>query len=88
MRIKKLVSHLPVVGALVVLGLAAWGIAQVPASVRAQSNEGPSQLCRTAVIIDRSGSVGGNDSGDTAFQQFNQDGTRQCRPFDGISACA
>lgn len=60
MSIKRLTGHLPVLGALIVLGLAAWGIAQVPVSVRAQSNEGPSQLCRAAVIIDRSGSVGGN----------------------------
>ncbi len=61
MRLRQqLVGHLPALGAVLVLGFAAWGISQAPASVRAQSNEGPSQLCRAAVIIDRSGSVGGN----------------------------
>lgn len=60
MRLKRIIGHFPGLGALLVLGIAAWGIAQVPGSARAQSNESPSQTCRSAIIIDRSGSVGGN----------------------------
>ena len=52
---KRLLSLVPVFGVLVIAG-ALW---QLAGSAHAQSNS-PSQICRSSIIIDRSGSVGNN----------------------------
>lgn len=55
---KAIIGHLPVLGAVILGAVAAWSIGQLPQDVHAQSS--PARICRAAIIIDRSGSVGGN----------------------------
>lgn len=59
MKHRIFIGALPLIGVAALALLAAFMIVRgTPAN--AQSNESPSQVCRTSIIIDRSGSVGNN----------------------------